>query len=597
MRKNNKNLISDFRHLGRLWPYTKGNRKFLIVPLITIPLTALVQIGQPLMLKRGIDLGIMSQEDSVLWWSATAFFGLVVLEYLSRLTQALASTTLVQRLVANLRKKLVDHVLKLKARFHDKNLSGALVTRATSDFDNLGDSLATGVLNTVVDLAVLISAIVTMFALQSKLAVFCILFLPVVTLLVSVCSKALKAAMLASRKVLAALNGFTQEALFGQQTLKILGAKRYANSKYEGMAEEFEKKQMKSVTIDASLFSLLDGIASVALGGVLFKAIGIEEPVSAGTLVAFVRLIQQMFDPLKQLGSTMTMLQGVFTSCERIFGLLETKEFIEGSEELNLKNGEIEVKNLSFSYANSEASTIAKTPGESTSFIDSKEKIIKDVTFKIPAKSSLAIIGRTGSGKSTLVKLFSKSYDGYEGSILIDQKHELKDIAAESLRSQIAIVTQDIVIFETTVRENVRLFREDISDSTIWEALRKIGAGGFIEAFPDGLDHILINQGAELSQGQRQLLAFSRALCFDPKIIILDEATSSIDPQSELLVKAATEKLISGRTMVIIAHRLETIRNCDSILVLDKGKKIEQGNHQALLEKNGAYAAFLGSST
>ena len=580
--KNHKSLVQEFQRLARLWPYTKGNRKLAFIPILTIPMTALVQIGQPLMLRQGIDQGVIAKDTSMLGWSVFIFFLFVLLEYVSRVSQALASTTLVQRMILKLRHALVRHVLTLKARFHDKNLSGALVTRATSDFDNIGESLATGVLNSFVDLAVLITAIVTMFSLSWKLALICIAILPIIMLIVNVCSRALKSSMLAARKKLAALNAYTQEVLFGQQTIKLLSAEKYSKDRHDLMARGFENKQMKSVSIDAILFSLLDGIASVTLGFVLYYAVSMStqnEVVSAGTLVAFVRLIQQMFDPLKQLGSTMAMLQGVFTSCERIFGLLDTKEFIEGKQTPSITNPNLVFKNLSFRYGKDQ----------------DNELVLKNLNFKVEAYSSLAVVGRTGSGKSTIAKLISKTYDEYEGSIQLGSC-EISTLDPDYLKTKIAIVPQDVVLFDTSIKENVRLFNQKIDAKTVWKALEMVGATEFVEKLEDGIEHKLMNQGSSLSQGQRQLIAFSRALCTDPQLIILDEATSSIDPVSETLIQKAIQKMIEGRTIIIIAHRLETIKHCDNILVLEKGTLMEMGDHASLMKKDGAYAKYVRSS-
>ena len=575
-------LLADFKRLGRLWPYTKGNRKLVWVPVVTIPLTALVQIGQPLLIKYGIDEGILAKDDSVIYLAATGFFALVLLEALTRASQAIASATLVQRMVTDLRYVLVKHLLKLKASFHDKNLSGALVTRSTSDFDNIGESLATGVLNSFVDFAVLTTAIIAMFSLNWKLALICICILPLVAFIVQFSSRALKRAMLAARKKLAELNAFTQEVLFGHQTIKLLSAHDHTTNRHDQMARQFESRQMHGVSIDAILFSLLDGIASVTLGCVLYLAVILTTEaslVTAGTLVAFVRLIQQMFDPLKQLGSTMTMLQGVFTSCERIFQLLDTREFIEGDQNPTLPEGKLVFSQVEFRYQP-----------------DPKDPPILDqLSFEIPPYTSMAIVGRTGSGKSTIAKLISKSYDNYSGSITLDG-HELRNIDPDFLKKEVSVVPQDVVLFDASIKENVRLFNPDIDDETVWNALGLVGAREFVEKLSGGIDHELMNQGSSLSQGQRQLIAFSRALCASPKLIILDEATSSVDPASEAMIQKAIERIIAGRTIIVIAHRLETIKNCDQILVLENGQLQESGTHQQLLKNQGAYSRYLADA-
>lgn len=333
---------------------------------------------------------------------------------------------------------------------------------------------------------------------------------------------------------------------------------------------------MKSVTSDALLFAILDGVSSITTGIVLWLAVtrlAGGDNLTVGVMVAFIQYVQNLFDPLKQLGNKIAMLQGAFTSLERIFKILDKKEFIQGATQANLNKGSIHFNNVFFRYDKNDT----KSP-----------TVLKDVSFDLPTGKSLALVGATGSGKSTVIKLLTKLYDGYEGHILIDDQ-ELQEIEEHSLREHIAIVPQDIVLFEGSILFNITLGHESISRDDAIKAARLVGAESFINKLPNGYDTTLKEGGSNLSVGQRQLLAFARAIVKSPKIIVLDEATSSVDPKSEADIQRAITNILKGRTVIVIAHRLSTIRRCDEILVMKYGKIIERGSHERLLSEKGTY--------
>jgi ATP-binding cassette subfamily B protein len=451
-------------------------------------------------------------------------------------------------------------------------MSGALVTRATSDFDNLNESLNQGVLSSIVDLAVLVGALVGLFLLDWKLALVTLIILPLTVMIIVLFSRALKHSMLLARVKIAALNAFTQECLYGSSTIKLLIAHRDSNRRFQKLAIEYRDAQMKSVVADAALFALLDGVSSITIGIILWLAVSDmhgSSVLSAGIMIAFVQYVQNLFDPLKQLGNKIAMLQGAFTAIDRIFGIFETREFIGGEEPVKKLEGTVEFKNVSFQYL----------PDSRT---------LKNVSFRLQKGESLAIVGATGSGKSTVIKLLTKLYDGYEGHISVDG-YDLQTMNGQELRRQIAIVPQDIVIFHGTVAFNIGLGDEQTDRERIQSAARFVGADRFIEQLPGGYDFMVREGGDNLSHGQRQLLAFARAIAKDPRIMILDEATSSVDPASEALIQQAIERIFTGRTLIVIAHRLSTIRKCDQILVLDHGEVMEMGSHEELLTKRGRY--------
>lgn len=571
-------MITDIAKLKKLWPYLRSQKKILIASLFLIPVIALSQMAMPIVLKRVIDEGIVGKNQNYLIFGSVVLLLIVIGEYIFRAAQRVSTAYAVHRMVKDIRVKLVKHVLSLNSKFHDQSLSGGLVTRATGDFDNLTDSLNQGVLTSVVEITVLIGSLAGLFMLEWHLALIMLVILPIIGLIVSQFSGALKKTMLIARAKASALNAFAQECLYGHTTIKVLTAQKHAARRFDGLNEDFRKAQMKTVMIDAIMFSLLDGLASVTVGVILWFSLSpflgdtsYGSKLTVGLMVAFIQYIYQIFEPLKQLGMKMAMLQGAFTSIERIFGILDTRDFITGKTSPPPLKGKIAFENLSFSYS-------PKVDAE----------VLTNVNVSINAGQSLAIVGATGSGKSTLVKLLTKLYDGYTGKILIDDQ-DILNWDGDALRRQIAVVPQDIVLFDGTVNFNISLDHKNITKEQIIQAAKRVGADTFIKNLPHGYETHLKEQGSNLSHGQRQLLAFARAIVKDPKIVVLDEATSSIDPYSESLIQKAISKILEDRTVVIIAHRLSTIRKCNKIIVIDQGKVIEEGTHGELISMKGAF--------
>jgi ATP-binding cassette subfamily B multidrug efflux pump len=541
-------------------------------------MVALVTMLQPLIVKRVIDEGIVHGDMTFTIWGASACLTLSFLSYVLSGTQAITTSSAVHKMIRDLRSHLIRHVLRLSASWHDSQISGALATRATSDFDNLSESLNQGVLSSVIDILVLFGCISGMFILSPKLAVVALIILPIMTWLVIWFAKKLNAAMLASKKNLAILNGFTQEALSSVSAVKLLNAEKSVSNRYNKLNVQYRDAQLENVFYDALMFATIDGISSITLGVALFMAVkwsGYSDNLTAGLMVAFIQYIQQLFEPLKQLGTKMAMLQGAFTSIERIFGLMEKQEFVAGDRTMRWPSQvDVQFDNVSFSYTTS------------------KSKTLSDISFRVPAGSSLAIIGSTGSGKSTIVKLLTKLYDGYSGNIRVAGT-DIRDLDPEHTREQMGIVPQDLVLFEGSIEFNISLGSRDVSKEEIIQAAHLVGADRFINDLPGSLDFHVKENGSNLSHGQKQLIVFARALTKNPPIVILDEATSSIDPQSEALIQEATKRILKDRTVVVIAHRLETIRRCDNILVIEHGRLVEMGPPAELERRGGRYQNLL----
>lgn len=574
--------IYEFKNLRKIWPYIKPWKKFLYAAMLLVPLILSVHTAIPFVLKETIDRGVAAKDPNFIFYGSAFFLGLVLLEYILKGSQTLLMAVAVHRMIKKLRTHLVDHTLHLPARYHDKALSGALVTRATSDFDNLSDSLNQGILNSVVDFAVVIGTMIGLFILNWRLALVTLVVLPIVLIIVLLFSRALKKAMLAARAKISVLNAFTQECLYGITTIKLLGAEQSATKRVKEQALDYRNSQMRSVILDSVLFAILDGIASITIGIFLWVAVSPfinpdEINLSVGMTVAFVTLITNLFDPLKQLGNRMAMLQGMFTSVDRIFSVLEVEDREPGNHTLENFSGAIRFRDVFFRYTQ-----------DKTEQID----ILKGISFEIPDGTSLAIVGPTGSGKSTIIKLIAKLYYDYRGSITIDDQ-ELQNLSPEAIRSRIAIVPQEITLFQGSIEFNISLGINGISREDVIRSAQLVGAHDFIQALPGGYDYKLGYSGIGLSQGQKQLLVFARALAKNPALIILDEATASIDPQSESQIQDAIEKVMKDRTVVVIAHRLSTIENCDNIIVLKEGLIHESGSHQELKAQNSLYSSML----
>ena len=579
--------LAEYKKLGRLWPYIRPNRALFWLSCGLIPVISLVHLVQPMLLQRAIDEGILKQNEDYLLQTALFYIVLVTAEYLVRTLQAVSTSVVVQKMIRLIRKRIVNHVFQLSPSFHDQALSGSLVTRATGDCDNLSESLSQGLLQVLVDSVVLVGAVVGMFILDPFLAALTLVILPISWLVIFGFARSMKGALLRSRGHLAALNAFTQECLYGIRTVKVLTAEQEASDRYHKVSRQYRRAQMRVVTLDAFLFSILDGLSAVTIGFVLWLILtrmGSGASLSAGVTIAFVRYIQQVFDPLKQLAGAIASLQGVLTSIDRIFDLLQVRNSIAGFKKLSSIDGRVEFRDVSFSYQRDRSKT---QKGEA--------RVLKNVSLSIPAGTSMALVGATGSGKSTLIRLLSKLYDGYTGKIFLDGE-DLSNLEPFDLRRQMSIVPQELVLFDGSLAFNIAL-ESNPDMEAVERVAHLVGLNRFVDSLPGGYSFEVVEGGANLSEGQKQLTVFARALYGDPGLIILDEATASIDSESERMVQSAIQKVLSERTVLVIAHRLSTIVQCDQIAVLNQGMISEVGTHQELLQRRGEYYRFFTAAS
>ncbi len=558
---------SDWLSLKKLWPFLRPHKKLVFTSACLVPLMGLTQLALPMILSKTVDLGVVARDMNMIKKGVLYFFIFVVLDYALKGFQTVLSQTAVHRMIREMRRATLAHVLALPLRFHDKNMSGNLTTRLTSDVDNLSESLNQGVLNSVADLAVLGSCLAGLFILNYKLALIVIVVFPVVFFTVQWFSKKMREAMILARKKSAVANAFAQECMVGLTTIKLLNAQETVGIKYQKYAYEFRDAQMQSVWLDSVLFAILDGLSSVTFGLVLWVVAHYYfaiDHLSAGVLVGFAQYLQQIFEPLKQLSNKIALLQGAFASIDRVFSLLNEPLFAKPQNLQpcpNLKTSAIEFKNVTFSY----------NAGDH----EDSQPELKNISFKILPQQTVALIGKTGGGKSTIVKILSQLYQGYGGSITVGNV-ELKNINRENFLRNVGFVPQDVVIFEGTIAFNISLNRQGITSEDIENAAKTVGADIFVKKFALGFQHSLREGGSNLSHGQRQLIVFARALASRPDFIILDEATSSVDPEAERMIQEATLKIFRSRTVLVIAHRLSTIESADQTLTITQGTMSQQ---------------------
>lgn len=566
-------IVNDLKGLRRLWPYLRQDWILLGLIAIMVPLISLSQTIGPIIIKRAVDEGIILADKAVLSSYAFMLLGIMILDYTARMTQSLATSHSVFRFIRRLRMELIRHLMKLSCRFHDKNLSGALTTRATSDFEQITTSLSQGVLQSLVDVFVLVGCFTGMFILDWRLCLFAILLLPLIAAIVSWLSFAIKKYSLAARRFLATANAYAHEAFVGMARVKSLTLEDRVSKTFYQRSEDFRKSQMTSVSYDAFLYSVLEGLSSIVVGfalwAILSRMIDLSA-LSAGLIIAYIRYLQQMFEPLKQLGSNLGQLQGVFAAIDRIFDLLAKPLPKDATGEITGWQGQVSFDRVSFRYETNSNETL------------------RDISFEIHPGQSVAVVGRTGSGKSTITKLILKLYGGYEGEIRLGAS-PVTALNGAWIRRNCALVPQDIHLFKGSIAFNISLDRDHCDQAMIEHACRLVGADKFIRQLPGTYNFELQEGGLNLSQGQRQLLVFARALVFEPPMVILDEATAHVDPETERLIQTATEKMLSGRSALIIAHRLATVKRCDQILVLSEGQIVEKGNHDELMARQGHY--------
>lgn len=480
-----------------------------------------------------------------------------------------------QVIIRDIRVKLYKHLLSLKLKFFDKTPIGRLVTRNVSDIETLSNVFSEGIAALIGDLLQLVFLMGYMFYLDWRLTLVSLSTLPLLIFSTYVFKEKIKVTFNQVRNAVSNLNSFVQEHVTGMSIVQIFNAEKREFDKFQKINAEHRKAHIRSVLYYAIYFPVAEIIQAIAIGmAVWYGARGMLVGLDAGpgVIIAFIMYIQMFFRPIRMIADRFNTLQMGIVSSNRIFNLLDSKEHLDdnGSYAPKELKGDVSFKNVWFAY-------------------NDENYVLKDISFEVKEGETIALVGATGAGKSSVINLLSRFYDINKGQITVDGR-DIKDFDLGALRERIGVVLQDVFLFSDTIRQNITLGNDNISKEKIEQAAELVGAKKFIERLPQGYDYNVMERGSTLSVGQRQLISFVRAMVYDPKIIVLDEATSSVDSETEELIQNAIEVLMKGRTSIVIAHRLSTIQGADKIIVLDKGEIKEVGSHKELLEKEGFYA-------
>ena len=568
-----KGNIIDLRVLKRLLQYVKPYKwTFLLLILLTILLATLGPL-RPYLVGITIDNNISVGDYPGLLMMVGLIFGLLLLQSLVQYAHTFLSDWLGQHVIRDIRIMLYRHLLGLKLQFFDKTPIGRLVTRNVSDIETLADVFSQGLAAMLGDLLQLVVILIIMFYTDWRMTLISLSTLPLLIISTYVFKEKIKSAFNEVRNAVANLNSFVQEHITGMSIVQIFNSEEREFDKFKKINNEHKKANLRSVLYYSVYYPVAEVIQAIGIGLLVwYGAKGvIGEFTTIGVLIAFIMYIQMFFRPIRMIADRFNTLQLGIVSTSRIIKLLDSKDHIADNGNIipeHLK-GEVEFKNVWFAY-------------------EEENYVLKNISFGARHGESIALVGATGAGKSSVINLLSRFYEINSGSISVDGIN-IKDYDLQALRRNIGVVLQDVFLFSGSIRENITLGKTDISESQILHAAELVGALSFIQKLPGGLDYDVMERGATLSVGQRQLISFIRAMVYDPQIIVLDEATSSVDSETETMIQAAIEKVLKGRTSIVIAHRLSTIQRADKILVFDKGEIKEAGNHLELLSKNGYY--------
>jgi len=547
--------------------------------LLAIGLTlsaAFLGTVRPKLTQVAVDNYIAVDDYSGLLWIIMLLGLALVGEFIILVANTYLTRWFGQGALFRLRNAVFEKIQSLHVQFFDKNPIGRLITRTTNDIEALSELLSDGIVNMIGDLFRIFFILYFMLAMSWELTIIAILVLPILFYSTFWFKGKVRSAFLEVRDQIARLNSFVQEHISGMAVVQLFNREKKQKSRFESINAEHREAHIQTIFYFSIFWPVVEVLASLAMALVVWYggARALMDQVTFGVLLAFIQYVRQFFNPIRGLSEKYNTLQSALASSERIFDVLDTeKEVIESDSPIQVEKvrGRVEFKNVWFSYNKDD------------------EVILKDVSFKAEPGELLAIVGATGAGKSTIINLLMRYYDIEKGEILLDG-HNIKEFSLSGLRENFGLVLQDNALFSGSVLENITLGNKNISREEVIKASKEVDSHKFISKLPGGYDYVLNERGASLSMGQRQLICFVRAMVYDPKILILDEATSSVDSETEELVSKACDKMMKGRTSIVIAHRLSTIRGADKILVMHKGKIREEGTHNSLLEKeDGIY--------
>ena len=573
---------TDWSLITRFWTFLRPYRTLVISAFSIVPVTTGMSLLQPYLLKVGIDDFILQETYEGLPELALLLLGLVLGTYFLAGIQTYCLQVAVVRGIGDLRMRLYRHVMAQSSRFFDRHASGSLMTRSTTDVESLGEMVSSGMLTMFGDALLIVGILGTMLTLDAELTLLTFCVAPLVIWIVNICRRKLREYGLKIRKSLSRLNGYLAEHLNGVRVIRSLGRAETSKQEFKELNYSYLSAYKKSNWYDASLYAVMDGLSNMCVALMLWygglRLLDGDTSLSLGLLVAFVEYTSRLFIPVRDLSGKFATLQRAMAALERIFGLLDDSDRLAPGTQMLPTNAPTtwRVQDVRFRYRED-------TP-----------EVLKGVTFELKPGQSVALVGRTGSGKSTIGRLLSRTYGGYEGSIQVNGV-ELNSLTLANIRSLVTVIHQDVFLFAGTIEENITLGSPHLSSADARAAAEWVGANGFIEQLPGGYQFEVKERGQNLSAGQAQLVAFARAIAHDAPLLILDEATSNVDPSLEATIQTTIERIMKSKTVLIVAHRLSTIESADEILVLGDGEVLERGSHQALAALGGVYSELLAA--
>ncbi|MCV9388004.1 ABC transporter ATP-binding protein [Reichenbachiella ulvae] len=566
--------IVDFKVLKRLFTFAKPYMlQFNLLIFLTVALAVLVPI-RPYLIQYTIDSDVANGDYQGLVQMVWLLVALLVAQAIVQYFHTYLSSWLGQHIIRDIRTTLYAHVQRLKLKFFDNTPIGRLVTRNVSDIETLADVFSQGIAMMIGDLLQLVFILIFMFYTNWQLTLVSLSTLPILIFATYIFKEKIKVSFNNVRSAVANLNSFVQEHITGMNIVQIFNSEDEELRKFKDINKEHRRANIRSVLYYSIYFPVAEVIQAIGIGLVVwYGAIRMIDTVfEPGELIAFIMYIMMFFRPIRMIADKFNTLQMGIVSSNRIMKLLDSEEHIpnEGTFVPEKFEGAVSFKHVWFAY-------------------NDENYVLKDISFDVEPGQTIALVGATGAGKSSIINLLSRFYDINKGSISIDGR-DVQDYELQSLRRNIGVVLQDVFLFSDTIKANISLGNEDIPEQKIVDAADLVGAREFIDRLPGGLEYNVMERGATLSVGQRQLISFVRAMVYDPKIIVLDEATSSVDTETEELIQNAIDKMMKGRTSIVIAHRLSTIQHADKIIVLDNGEIKESGTHEELLAKDSYYS-------
>jgi ATP-binding cassette subfamily B protein len=564
----------DSRLARRLSRYLKPYKLHIAAAILVLILASLAELSGPFLTKIAIDKHITTGDLEGLPAIIALFIGIMAIQFFMQYIEVYITQWVGQRVMYDLRMEVFAHIERLGLSFFDKNPVGRLVTRTTSDVGALNELFTSGVVAVFGDLITLFGIIGMMFYLNWRLALITMVVVPVIFVATLIFRAKVRESFRRVRTRIAKLNSFLQEHVSGMWVVQSFVAEKKTFDKFDHINADLRDNHLKSILYFAVFFPVIEILGAVSLSLIIWYggAQIIRGALTFGTLVAFIYYAEKFFQPIRDLSEKYNILQQAMASSERIFKLLDTKPDVVdpvNPRTLSDVKGAIRFENVSFAY-------------------NDEEWVLRDINLDIKPGERIAIVGATGAGKTSFINLLLRFYNFQKGEIRLDGV-PITDLPLKEYRRHIGLVLQDIFIFSGDIARNVRLGNNEISDEEVTAALRDVGAEPFVAALDGGINHLIRERGSNISMGQRQLLAFARALAFDPRILVLDEATSSVDTQTEIVIQRALQRLLTGRTSIVVAHRLSTIKNSDRIIVMHKGQIKEEGSHAQLLALGGIY--------